>query len=770
MQVAGQRELEAPGQAERVGGEDRRERQVLDALDELEPAAPHLAAVSGVRPWNMLTSTPPVHARPSARMSSPRGGSAPHLSIAALSAVEDLLGRRGSAAACRSSGRRAARRARASRARGRSRRSASAAAAISSWSPGAGIHGSSQRVVLVARDDVDVEVEDRLPRRGAARVEQVDAVGAEALARLAARAAARPACTRRGPRRDRRAGPCACSRGIDERVAARRRVDVHEAIVRSSSSTIVAGQLARDDLAEDAVGIRGHGGERTDQPRLAPDGAPTAAHDRAHLTAWERPSASDGERRRGRVDRRRAARARLRGRRSRRSAPTATYWWPLGPPQRARGASPALVRAAPARRARRRRSRALGDLGRARPLARALAARAAAEALDVERRRARRATATPTRTVVVVAHHDAAHGGLIFHSSAPRAGTRARSRSRSSAAAWPPLMARRRRARARRRSARCSGRATAAAGDVMAPGGTAAFADIGRRDTVPGANDNLSAVAALLEIAPRARARAGRGLRVLLVSTGSEESFEEGMRRSCAARPRAGAGPDRLIVLDTLGSPRPDPARGRGHAHHAPYDKRLKDGDRRGRSGRRRADHPRALALVRLRRAGALRAATARRTVGSLDELKLPANYHQPADVADNVDCETVAAPRRRGVRAPRRSGARAGTLRAAPAARVLDRVLARRRPRPRTAPPRARRAAGPSPGRARCPSSRGELVAAHERLAAARARAVERRRRASRGRARGAWRSPLGLAPARGEPVGDGQQRDVDLDRLASP
>ncbi|MBV9004176.1 MAG: hypothetical protein JO181_05910, partial [Solirubrobacterales bacterium] len=43
-------------------------------------------------------------------------------------------------------------------------------------------------------------------------------------------------------------------------------------------------------------------------------------------------------------------------------------------------------------------------------------------------------------------------------------------------------------------------------------------------------NDNLAAVGALLALAAALRARPLEGLRVLLVSTGSEESFSEGMQ------------------------------------------------------------------------------------------------------------------------------------------------------------------------------------------------------------------------------------------------
>ena len=65
-------------------------------------------------------------------------------------------------------------------------------AAISSRSPGAGHPRQLQRIIRVARDHVHVEVEDRLPGRRAARVQQVDPVGAEPLGdtRAASRCAA----------------------------------------------------------------------------------------------------------------------------------------------------------------------------------------------------------------------------------------------------------------------------------------------------------------------------------------------------------------------------------------------------------------------------------------------------------------------------------------------------------------------------------------------------------------------------------------------------
>jgi hypothetical protein len=125
----------------------------------------------------------------------------------------------------------------------------------------AGLTGQAQRVVLVARDHVDVEVEDRLPGRRPPAVHEVHAVGAEALAR-----AAGESLRRRHHGREVVLGDLAEVGGVaardDEGVAAGRRVDVHERDRALVVGDDRPGQLARDDLAEDAVGIAiGHGGE-----------------------------------------------------------------------------------------------------------------------------------------------------------------------------------------------------------------------------------------------------------------------------------------------------------------------------------------------------------------------------------------------------------------------------------------------------------------------------------------------------------------------------
>src|SRR3954452_9470481 len=80
------------------------------------------------------------------------------------------------------------------------------------------------------------------------------------------------------------------------------------------------------------------------------------------------------------------------------------------------------------------------------------------------------------------------------------------------------------------------------------------FVDIARRKPVPGASDNASGVAAVLGLAHDLAPRPPRSLRVLLVSTGSEETMVEGMD-AFLRRHRAELDPARTLVvcLDQIG-------------------------------------------------------------------------------------------------------------------------------------------------------------------------------------------------------------------------
>jgi Peptidase family M28 len=250
------------------------------------------------------------------------------------------------------------------------------------------------------------------------------------------------------------------------------------------------------------------------------------------------------------------------------------------------------------------------------------------------------------RTVCIVAHHDAAHGGMAFDFTAVRWYARRFPERLERGRVWPGTM-----------KLVFAGpvlvavgsllglRPVRALGTLVSAGSTASMVDIGAHGVVPGANDNLSAVAALLEVARRLAEEPVAGLRVLLVSTGSEESFEEGMAafvdRHEHELPR-----DRtdMLVLDTVGSPRLILLEGEGMLVRRPYDEPLKDTIE-------AAAQDAGVPLIREHWLSfgsdaliALRRGFRTALLASFDEHKLPTNYHQPSDTADNIDYGTVAA------------------------------------------------------------------------------------------------------------------------------
>ncbi|HEY3729607.1 MAG TPA: hypothetical protein VGL51_20735, partial [Solirubrobacteraceae bacterium] len=194
----------------------------------------------------------------------------------------------------------------------------------------------------------------------------------------------------------------------------------------------------------------------------------------------------------------------------------------------------------------------LTALAARRPMARRLAGGAAAAvtaaiADDVSNgpRLARRACAAPKttwnvvgscgdagaqRTLVVFAHHDAATAGMIFDDRAQRwFGERfpgLLERKDTSLPLWwlvlgGPLLVALGAGRARPAML-----AAGAAGSAIA---AAAFEDVARGPVVPGANDNLAAVAVLVALAELVAAQPLSGLRLLLVSCGAEEVLQGGI-------------------------------------------------------------------------------------------------------------------------------------------------------------------------------------------------------------------------------------------------
>src|SRR5918994_6815618 len=248
------------------------------------------------------------------------------------------------------------------------------------------------------------------------------------------------------------------------------------------------------------------------------------------------------------------------------------------------------------------------------------------------------------RTIVFVAHHDAAHGGLVF---APQLTTvpadafpewyekqETSPQVMLLVLAGPVLVA---------LGALTGSSALRWLGTFLSLGSTAAFADIALRPVVPGANDNLSGVAVVLELARALQERPVEGVRVLLVSTGSEESFMEGMRgfarRHFASLPPADT---EFVCLDSVGSPELILIEGEGMLRMRDYTPELRD--RVAAVAARAGVHLRRGLRLGLATDGliALKAGYPSAALGSVTEYKLPLNYHSPKDTAEALHYDTV--------------------------------------------------------------------------------------------------------------------------------
>jgi hypothetical protein len=360
-----------------------------------------------------------------------------------------------------------------------------------------------------------------------------------------------------------------------------------------------------------------------------------------HLASFQRPSASAGERRAAEWIARRLSEHGCEARVEQERA-HGTYWWPMGLLCALAGTAALAGRRTPALAAGAFATAAIADDitgGRQWFRRRLLPSRptwnVVAEAGDRD----------AERTIVVVAHHDAAHTSLLF-SPAPSAfvgehfpGLIERSDT-TPPLMWPviggPLLV--------AAGALLGVRSVRVAGTALALACAAAFAEIGARGVVPGANDNLTGVATIAGLARRLAEEPVAGVRVLLVSTGSEESFMEGMQ-AFARRHFATLPTDRthVICVDTVGSPELVMLEGEGmlrmHDYPAQFKELVAGCARR--------------AGVHLRRGLRFRNATdaliARRAgyptvmLGSINRYKLPDNYHWPTDVPDNVDFTTTA-------------------------------------------------------------------------------------------------------------------------------
>ncbi|HEX2161468.1 MAG TPA: M28 family peptidase [Thermoleophilaceae bacterium] len=250
------------------------------------------------------------------------------------------------------------------------------------------------------------------------------------------------------------------------------------------------------------------------------------------------------------------------------------------------------------------------------------------------------------RTLVVLAHHDAAPTGWIFDQSLQRALARRfpaviERANRSLPLWWPivgaPLLVALG-ALANRRGLLATGTATGVLTGAVG-------ADIARHRIVPGANDNLSGVAALVDLAERIRERPIDGLRVVLASCGAEEVLQGGIYDFVDRHLRS-LDPARTSVLnlDTVGSPRLVLLEGEGVLRIEEYPGRaFRDLIAESAAGS-------GIPLVRDQWARSStdsvipsRAGYPTATITSFEpETKLLSNYHLPTDTPENVDFSTV--------------------------------------------------------------------------------------------------------------------------------
>lgn len=250
-------------------------------------------------------------------------------------------------------------------------------------------------------------------------------------------------------------------------------------------------------------------------------------------------------------------------------------------------------------------------------------------------------------TLVVMAHHDAAPTGLVFDQSlqayVARRFPRVIEAHNTSVPLWWPVvggpllvaigaLTRRRR--------------PLAAGTLLSAVVTALALDVARSPIVPGANDNLSAVAVLVALAERLRDRPAAGVRVLLVSCGAEEVIQGGIYGFAERHfPRLDPARTSFINLDTIGSPELVLIEGEGPFRMEDYtDEPFRDliaaaAERIRRPVRRGI-------RLRVSTDGVVphRAGYPTATFGSWDPVtKLASNYHLKTDTPENLRFDTVA-------------------------------------------------------------------------------------------------------------------------------
>ena len=249
-----------------------------------------------------------------------------------------------------------------------------------------------------------------------------------------------------------------------------------------------------------------------------------------------------------------------------------------------------------------------------------------------------------SHTLVVLAHHDAAQTGFLFDQTAVRTFHEhfptVIPQIKTQPPQWwgafaGPLLG--------LAGALTGRRGLAKAGVILNLGTVVAVGDMWRSETVPGANDNLTACAVLVSLAEMLR-ESPRDVQVWLVSAGAEETLQDGIR---AFMNRHEADLDReatsFLCIDTVGSPRLMMLEGEGPGWMEDYDPGLRE------TVARVAERD-GLAMERGFRARASTDAIIPQRHGyrianlsSVNDYHNLSNYHLPSDTAENVNYGTVA-------------------------------------------------------------------------------------------------------------------------------
>ncbi len=247
-------------------------------------------------------------------------------------------------------------------------------------------------------------------------------------------------------------------------------------------------------------------------------------------------------------------------------------------------------------------------------------------------------------TLVVVAHHDAAPSGVIFGKEVETwladHHPEVIQRMTSNPPMWWLVIA---------------GPALAAAGSALRSQrllrtgaglslvALLAFLDIGHRRAVPGANDNLSGVAALIAAARALGSEPPKNVRVLLISMGAEEALQQGVRGFAEQHfPDLPRESTYFVVLDTIGFRQLVMLEAEGPLRMRDYDTKFKDfvADC--------AKDSEVQILRGLKSRNSTDGSVPQRhgyptvSIVSVDERKLMPHYHLYSDTSENLDYTSI--------------------------------------------------------------------------------------------------------------------------------